>query len=75
MDTLDDVQLLVGIKASVAYHFADYVPVLLLHVAGVVLLVGTTTGEGDRVPLAVTFEVSVDELAFVVRVDTEDRER
>ena len=64
-----------GVVAVVAGGLADFGPVLLLDVGLVVLVVGSAAGEGDVPVGAPGAEVVVDELAAVVRVDSEDRER
>ena len=54
------------LEASVPDHLAHDVPVLLLHVAGIILFVRAATSERDVFPLAVAHQVSVDELSAVV---------
>ena len=62
-----------ALVAVVADHLAHGGPVLLLDVGLVVLVVGSTAGEGDLLLLAVALQVVVDELAAVVRVQAEQR--
>jgi hypothetical protein len=74
-DPVQQCQYGVGVEPQVADQFADVGPVLLLDVAAVVLVAGSGTGEGDLACGAPLEEVGVDELAAVVRVDPEERER
>jgi hypothetical protein len=51
----------------------DYRPVLLFDVRLVILPVGTAAGEGELLRLAGAQQVGVEELAAVVRIDSQQR--
>jgi hypothetical protein len=59
----------------VSHQTAYYIPILLLHVAAIVLLVGTRPGKGNALLVTVGVEASVDEFAAIVRIHTEESER
>ena len=49
-----------GAVAIIAHHPPHHRPVLLLHIAAIVLLVGARTGKGNSFPLAVAIQALVD---------------
>ena len=74
IESVEHRELFGGVEARVADVAPDHAPVLLLHVAAVVLPVGPRAREGDALVLAVAQQFVVDELTAVVRVDPQQRE-
>lgn len=73
--SLEKVELVFGIEASITDHFANDVRVFLLDVALVVFLVRTAPRERNTVPFAVAQEVGIQKDGIVVTVKAEDGER
>src|SRR3989304_10186991 len=57
-----------GSISIVAHQTAYHIPILLLHMAAIVFLVGTRPGEGNLLLVTVGVEALVDEFAAVIRV-------
>ena len=55
-----------GCVAVISYQTPYHCPVLLLHMAAIVLIVRASASEGNPLPLAIGVEVLIDELAAIV---------
>jgi hypothetical protein len=62
-----------GSIAVIAYQPPYYIPILLLHMATIILFVGTRSGKGNPFQAAVGIEAFIDEFAAIVRIHTEER--
>ena len=59
----------------IAHNAAHHIPILLLHMAAIILLVGPGPCEGNLIVPAILVEALVDELAAIVRVYAEQGKR
>ena len=75
VDAVQELQLFLGLEAVIADQMTYHRPVLLLDMRLVVFLVGPGTGEGHPFVLTVTVRDFVDELAAIVRIQSQQGKR
>ena len=72
-DLIQQVELGRGVVAVIADGLAHDVPVLLLHVSAIVLVARPGPGEHQILGFTPAEQLPVDELAAVIRIDSQDR--
>ena len=74
VDALEDGILLIVVQSIIANGMPHHGPVLLLDMGLIIFLVGTRTGKGDLLILAIALEQVIDEFGAIIGVNPEQIE-